>query len=208
MAKKSIVIVKKNKRRERTIFTILCILIAILFVGNVLALIYILSKNSKHGSKSIISTDSGIIGYVKAGGEYTKNTIAFDNEIIFPGSDTTKSIRLENLSRGEKYIRIYAQLQIMLDDEFTTKDFVDISISNENWIKSADDKKLYYTKVLKGHEFVDFDITFEIRNDLGFDDFDTIYKNQPYKVNICVETRNTAVQLDSENIQISWEKGL
>ena len=169
-----------------------------------------MSKNGKYGSPSIVSQDNSVIGYVKAGGEYTKNTITFDDEVIFPGSNTKKTIRLENLSRDAKYIRIYAQLQILIDNEFKTNDFVDVNLANynANWTKSSTDNKLYYTQILEGNNFVDVDLNFEIYNYLDTQDFDENYKNLPYIVNVCVETRNTNTQLDKDNIQVSWEKGL
>ena len=208
---KSLIIVKKDKRRERIVFTILCVLIAILLVFNIVALVYILTHNTKHGSPSFIADNKYVIGYVKAGGEYTKNTITFDDELLFPGTQTTKTVRFENYGGKNYYIRIYAQFQVNVNGKsFETQDnFVEINITNGNtkWIKSATDEKIYFTDEFAGHSEIDVDLTINLRNSLDNDDFNENYKDKPYRLNICIETTNTNITLDKtpEGIENSWK---
>ncbi len=204
---KSVVIVKKDKKREQTIFIILCILIAILLIGNILAFVFLLSKNTKFGSPSIVSDNKYVIGYLKAGGEYTKNTITFEDELIFPGTQTKKTIRLENTGKSSFYIRIYAFFQVKFEGEdFQTKNFVELIVDDPNWIKSSTDEKVYYLNKLNGKSTVDLDVAIKIYDHLNYQDFEEKYKDCTYRLNVMVETRtNLSLNNSAEEIENSWE---
>ena len=204
----TVVVVKKNKKKQRIIFAILCVLIVLLLCFNIWSCSMLISKNRKYGSPSFLSDD--VIGYVKAGGEWTKNTLTFEDEMLFPGTAVAKSIMLENVSNKNLYVRLYAKIEFSTDGiNFEEKDFVELLLNgeNEDWQKGDEDGKVYYLNMLKGSETATANVSIKIYNHLQNEDFEEKYKDSRYKLEIVVETKSTNAEFDkaNSNIENFWK---
>lgn len=208
---KSIVLSKKQKKKETIIFVILCILIVILLLGNIWALVYILNGGTKHGSPSFISTDKHIIGHVLDNQKATNDIITLDDEVLNPGSASSRSLQIENYGRNEFYLRMYCEFQVTIDEKnFETKDFIDFVIDSAdgNWIKSSTDNKYYSTVSLQARTNMNFDCKFILKPELGQDDLYDEYRTCKYKLYLHIETLNSAgvvIDKTSEGIANSWK---
>lgn len=215
----NVVLNRRRKARERTVFIVLCVVIALILLANVLAITLAYFTDKKTGSKSLRTGTIDIVGYVYSAtdDEYTTDILTLDNDVVYPGSTTTQKIKIVNNGTGTFYIRMDCALELNLNGSYQPSSFLEISNitmpagATGNFIKSTDDGKYYFTGSLAGASNIqDIEITFRVKPELGNNDLaNTIgYQNIPYKIFLDIDAVQTAnITLDTtsaDTIADNW----
>lgn len=215
----NVVLNRRKKAKEKILFIILCIVIALIVIGNILAITLAYFTDRKSGSASIRTGTIKVIGYVysEEDEEYTTDILTLENDIVYPGSLTTQKIKLVNNGTGAFYIRMNCAMELNLNGSYQPSSFLEISSISlpsgvtGSFIKSTDDGKYYYTGSLAKNSYIeDIEVTFRVKPELGNNDLaNTIgYQNIPYKMFLDIEVIQTnSITLDTtsaDTIADNW----
>lgn len=215
----NVVLNRRKKAREKTIFIVLCIVIALVILANAFAITLAYFTDKKTGSKSLRTGTIDIVGYVfsEEDDEYTTDILTLDDDIVYPGSTTTQKIKIVNNGTGAFYIRMDCALELNLNGSYQASSFLEISNitmpsgATGSFIKSTDDGKYYYTGSLAASSNIqDIEVTFRVSPELGNSDLaNTIgYQNIPYKIYLDIDAVQTAnITLDTtsaDTIADNW----
>ena len=200
---------RRKKTRERVLFVVLCVFIAIIVLANIVALTLAYFTDRKTGSTSLRTGTIDVVGYVYStnNSAYTTDIITLDNDVVYPGSTTTQKIKLVNNGTGTFYIRLDCELQLNLNGSYQTSSFLEISSiampsgATSSFVKSTVDGRYYYTGTLAGASNIqDIEVTLRVKPELGNSDLANTIENQnvPYKIFLNIDVVQTAnITLDT-----------
>ena len=140
---------------------------------------------------------------------YTTDVLTLENDVVYPGSTTTRKIKLANNGTGTFYIRLDCELKLDLNNNGTyqTSSVLEISSitmpsgATGSFSKSTSDEKYYYLGTLAGSSNIqDIEVTLRVKPELGNNDLaNTIgYQNIPYQIFLNIDVIQTAnISLDT-----------
>ena len=202
---------RRRKARERVMFIVLCVAIALIIIANIVAVTLAYFTDRKTGSTSLVTGTIDVVGYVYSteNSAYTTNVLTLDNDEVFPGSTTTRRIKITNNGTGTFYIRMDCELKLDLNNNGTyqTSSFLEISSiampsgATGSFVKSTVDQKYYYLGTLAGASSIqDIDVTLRVKPELGNSDLANSmgYQNIPYQIFLNIDVIQTAnISLDT-----------
>ena len=213
---------RKKAKREKIVFVILCVVIALIIAANVIAVTLAYFTDRASGSISIRTGTVDVVGRVWNGSSYSTAELTLGNNVVFPGSITEQQqIELENTGNSSFYIRFSCSLVLDTDNDgdFADEDNMDsfLSISSitmpqgASSVMQGSDGKYYYLGSLAGQQsLTGILIDFQISSSLGNSDLTNLvnYQNINYKMYLNVEVIQSAnITLDSSSasaIVASW----
>jgi hypothetical protein len=184
----------KRKKSNKTLIWVLAILVAMLFVANVVLISFAYFSDTKSSQSIVTFGTVKIDGYVK-NGTTKERTISLDSNQLIAGSATTKNVTIEVTGNSSCFVRVSGSFLMNISgDTYVPKtEFINFYIdtdssTNANWVKDGD--YYYYTQPLSSSATTNVEVTFEVSKDLGNSSLDntTEYNNKAYKILVTIES--------------------
>ena len=192
---------RRKKTREKAIFIVLCVFIALIIIANITAFSLAYFTDQKSSSISLVMGNVNVVGKVKDGNNYTNSPLTLSDSIVFPGSTTDQYIQLQNTGNVSFYLRLSCTFKLYINSAWATSNLLEIdSITMPNgstygFDETTNGNVFYYLGTFASNETIsDIKVTFKVSESLGNSDLLNTqnYQHLQYKILLNVDVIQVA----------------